>query len=158
MRSARGAPAGSLRGLHLHLDPVSGIAGDMTVAALVDAGVPAAVVTDAVRAVGARGLRVGFERRQRGGLAGRGFVVTWPGGGNGKKGKNGKNGTPLASPVHAHGHDHDHDHDDHDHHHDDGDEGRQAHDHVHRDYADIRRLLRRADYKVFATLITTGLR
>ncbi|MEO5768985.1 MAG: nickel insertion protein, partial [Polyangia bacterium] len=55
----------SLQGLHLHLDPVSGIAGDMTVAALVDAGVPPRVVIDAVAAMGVRGLRVRFETRRR---------------------------------------------------------------------------------------------
>jgi uncharacterized protein (TIGR00299 family) protein len=84
----------SLQGLHLHLEPTSGIAGDMTVAALVDVGVPAKVVTDAVAAMGVRGLRMRFERRRRGGFVGRGFVVTWP-----------------------HGHDHDHGDHDHDHHH-----------------------------------------
>jgi len=130
----------SLRGLHLHLDPVSGIAGDMTVAALVDAGVPAAVVVEAVRTVGVHGLRVRFERRERGGFAGRGFVVTWPGGDRGKAGpgKNGKSARPLARHDHHEHHDHPHDHG-HEHH----DHGH-GHDHVHRDYADIRRLLRRA--------------
>ena len=73
------ATGSQLRGLHLYLDPVSGIAGDMTVAALVDAGVPPAVVTKAVGAVGAPGLRVRFEPRRRGAFVGRGFVVMGPG-------------------------------------------------------------------------------
>ena len=48
----------SARGLHLHFEPTSGIAGDMAVAALVDAGVPATVVKGAIEAMGVRGLRV----------------------------------------------------------------------------------------------------
>jgi len=141
------ASGASLRGLHLHLDPASGIAGDMMVAALVDAGVPAAVVIDAVQAVGAKGLRVRFERRQRGGFAGKGFVVTWPQRGR----RRGKSGPAPARHVHHahHGHDEDHDHDhdhegDHGHAHQHGGGAGHADDHVHRDYADIRRLLRRA--------------
>ena len=106
------------KGLHLHFDPCSGIAGDMTVAALVDAGVPEKVVAGAVRAVGLQGLEIGFEKRKRGAFVGLGLKVDWPG----KK----------------HGHDHDHDHD-HDHHHHD-----HGHGHEHRDYAEIRRLLRRS--------------
>jgi uncharacterized protein (TIGR00299 family) protein len=68
-----------LRGLHVHFDPSSGIAGDMAVAALVDAGVPARVVGDAIAEMGVRGLKVGFEKRRRGAFAGKGFVVRWPG-------------------------------------------------------------------------------
>ena len=41
-----------VQGLHLHFDPCSGVAGDMTVAALGDAGVPEKVVLDAIRSVG----------------------------------------------------------------------------------------------------------
>ncbi|HVU51087.1 MAG TPA: nickel pincer cofactor biosynthesis protein LarC [Polyangia bacterium] len=111
------ASAGALQGLHLHLEPTSGIAGDMTVAALVDAGVPAKVVTDAVGAMGVRGLRARFERRRRGGFVGRGFVVSWPGRGR-----------------HHDGHDHDHGHGAHEH----------EHEHEHRDYAEVKRLLARA--------------
>jgi pyridinium-3,5-bisthiocarboxylic acid mononucleotide nickel chelatase len=119
------------KGLHLHFDPCSGVAGDMTVAALVDAGVPAKVVTEAVKAVGVKGLEVGFERRKRGAFVGLGFTVDWPG----------KRADHDHDHVHGKSHVHDHDHGkqhDHVHVHD--------HDHVHehRDYAEIRRLLRKA--------------
>ena len=69
----------ALRGLHLHFEPSSGIAGDMAVAALVDLGVPAAVVTCAIKAMGVRGLRVAFGKRKRGAFVGKSFDVTWPG-------------------------------------------------------------------------------
>jgi uncharacterized protein (TIGR00299 family) protein len=132
------ASAGALQGLHLHLEPTSGIAGDMTVAALVDAGVPAKVVTDAVGTMGVRGLRTRFERRRRGGFVGRGFVVTWPG----------SRGTAArarrARPQDGHTHD-GHDHDGHEHGHDhDGHEPLDHGGHEHRDYAEVKRLLSRA--------------
>ncbi len=115
----------SLQGLHLHLEPTSGIAGDMTVAALVDAGVPPKVVIEAVDAMGVKGLRASFERRRRGAFVGRGFVVTWPGS---------KRRAPVVAHDHGHAHDHAHEHA-HDH---------DVHAHAHRDYAEVRRLLGRA--------------
>jgi len=121
------------QGLHLHFDPSSGAAGDMTVAALVDAGVPEKVVRDAIRAIGLKGLKVGFERRKRGAFVGLGFNVDFPGKGEGH--------------GHEHGHDHDHEHGhdhDHDHDHDHAHAHEHKHAHEHRDYAEIRRLLRRA--------------
>jgi uncharacterized protein (DUF111 family) len=83
----------ALRGLHLHFEPSSGIAGDMAVAALVDLGVPPSVVTGAVKAMGVRGLRVGFGKRKRGAFVGKSFEVTWPG-----------------KREHAHEHEHEHEH------------------------------------------------
>jgi pyridinium-3,5-bisthiocarboxylic acid mononucleotide nickel chelatase len=80
------------QGLHLHFDPCSGVAGDMTVAALVDAGVPARVVAGAVAGMGLKALKVGFERRKRGAFVGLGFKVDWVG------------------KEHDHGHDHEHGH------------------------------------------------
>jgi uncharacterized protein (TIGR00299 family) protein len=130
----------SARELHLHFEPTSGIAGDMAVAALVDAGVPQAVVRDAVAAMGVRGLRVAFGRRRRGAYVGRSFDVSWPG--------KPRRARAVKAVAHDHAHDHPHDHDhDHDHHaHDDHDHhghaAARAHDH--RDYAEIKRLLKRA--------------
>jgi len=138
----------SLQGLHLHFEPTSGIAGDMAVAALVDAGVPAAVVEGAVGAMGVRGLRVGFGHRKRGAYVGRSFEVTWPG--QPKVGE--------GQPAHGHAHDHEHPHD-HEHGHDHGHGPAHGHGHLpevrdakkkrrpahdHRDYAEVKRLLARA--------------
>jgi uncharacterized protein (TIGR00299 family) protein len=131
-----------LQGLHLHFDPVSGIAGDMTVAALVDVGVPPKVVVDAVDAMGIEGLRVRFETRRRGAFMGRGFVVNAPAAGHDHAHDDQDH---AHAHLHAHGHDHDHAH-----------EvasprakaraavSRPAPHHNHRDYAEIRRILRRA--------------
>src|SRR6185312_8638403 len=107
-----------------HFEPTSGIAGDMAVAALVDAGVPPSVVSGAVAAMGVRGLRVTFGRRTRGAYVGKSFDVTWP-------------SKPRRRAAHSHDHAHAHDHG-HAHDHKDG------HDHAHRDYAEIKRLLKRA--------------
>jgi pyridinium-3,5-bisthiocarboxylic acid mononucleotide nickel chelatase len=113
-------PPGKLRGLHLHFEPTSGIAGDMAVAALVDAGVPGKVVSDAIAAVGVRGLRVTFSRRKTGAFVGRAFDVDWP-------------GRDDAQQGHAHEHEHEHEH---------GSNGHGAH--PHRSYREIKRLLARA--------------
>jgi uncharacterized protein (TIGR00299 family) protein len=121
----------SVRGLHLHFEPTSGIAGDMAVAALVDAGVPAAVVKGAVEAMGVRGLRVAFGRRKRGAFVGRSFEVTWPGQERGEP-----HGDHAPARPHDHA-DHAHDHGAHDH-------RAKARQHDHRDYAEVKRLLKRA--------------
>jgi pyridinium-3,5-bisthiocarboxylic acid mononucleotide nickel chelatase len=67
-----------LRGLHLHFAPTTGIAGDMTVAALVDAGVPEKVVVSAVGAMQVPGLTVAFHG-DCAPLPGLRYMVTWPG-------------------------------------------------------------------------------
>jgi pyridinium-3,5-bisthiocarboxylic acid mononucleotide nickel chelatase len=142
----------SLQGLHLHFEPTSGIAGDMAVAALVDAGVPAAVVKTAVEAMGVRGLRVGFGHRKRGAYVGRSFEVTWPG--------QPRTGEPAPGHAHDHGQAHEHEHGP-AHEHEHGPAHGHEHPHVlevrgakkkrparpahdHRDYAEVKRLLARA--------------
>src|SRR6058998_2866887 len=51
-----------------YLDPVGGLAGDMLLAALLDAGADRAVVDDTVEALGLDGVTVEIERVDRGGL------------------------------------------------------------------------------------------
>jgi uncharacterized protein (TIGR00299 family) protein len=57
------------RGLHLHLDCASGCAGDMTLGALIDLGVPEGVIGDALDAVGAGRARLGVARVVKRGIA-----------------------------------------------------------------------------------------
>jgi uncharacterized protein (TIGR00299 family) protein len=159
------------KGLHLHFDPLSGIAGDMTVAALVDVGVPRAVIVDAVAAMKVPGLTVSFDRRQRGAYVGTGFNVHVPGAPKpaARKGGRARSQVEHSEPDDHAGHDHDHDHAGHDHDHDHDHAGHDHdHDHTlapprsprkarergraaaptashgHRDYATIRKLLGRA--------------
>lgn len=59
----------------LYFDATSGIAGDMTVSALVDLGVPFAIVTDAVAALGLSGFRLRLSRAMSGALGATHFSV-----------------------------------------------------------------------------------
>jgi uncharacterized protein (TIGR00299 family) protein len=112
----------------LHLDLFSGIAGNMFLAALLDAGLPQRELVAGLAGLGvAHELRV--TRVRRGPLAARYVEVRAPGE---------KRRAPVRRRAHAHAH---HDHrDDHDHH-------DRAHFHPHapgRGYGEIRRLLDRA--------------
>ncbi|MCG5054276.1 MAG: nickel pincer cofactor biosynthesis protein LarC [Myxococcales bacterium] len=130
-------PVTDLRGAHLHFDPHAGIAGDMTVAALVDLGVPRDVITGAVEALGLEGLETRFEARKRGAFVATGFVVTCPSGVSPAKGKRRAHAHGHAHPTH-HAHDEAHSHHDHEAH------GHDHEAHAHRDYAEIRERLRKA--------------
>jgi pyridinium-3,5-bisthiocarboxylic acid mononucleotide nickel chelatase len=58
-----------LRGLHLHVDCASGAAGDMLLGALLDLGVPVAVVAEALDAIGAGRQRLRIARVVKGGIS-----------------------------------------------------------------------------------------
>jgi uncharacterized protein (TIGR00299 family) protein len=146
-------PTRTLAGLHLHFEPTSGIAGDMAVAALVDLGVPPAVVTSAIEAMGVRGLRVGFGRRTRGAFVGRSFEVKWPGQRRNRPDAANENhpahahtqphsGAHPHSHDEAHGHAHPHSHGEahgHDHPHSHDEAKGHAHPHSHQDGAGLPR-------------------
>jgi uncharacterized protein (TIGR00299 family) protein len=115
-----------IQGKHLHFDLPAGIAGDMTLGALLDAGVPEQVVRDALALLPVDGYELTVARCLRKGLA----------------------GVDVKVVIHDH-----HDHDDHHHDHAHGRHGH-MHDrgHAHRHYAEIKQLLERlpADVKRLA--------
>ncbi len=116
----------SVRGCHLHVDAVSGAAGDMMLAALIDLGVPVDAIGAALDAIGAGRQRLQVSRVVKHGIASVDVKVdTTPerklrGLGFGLQGR--------AAPAHDHGHSH-------------GDAA--GHAHVH--YAEIRARLEAAD-------------
>jgi len=59
----------SLHGSHLYLDCFSGIAGDMTLGALLDLGVPEAVVREALAKLPVSGYELVVRRADRGGIS-----------------------------------------------------------------------------------------
>jgi uncharacterized protein (TIGR00299 family) protein len=66
---------GSGSGMTLLLDTPSGISGDMTVAALIDLGVPFELIESTVASLGLDGVRVRVEPARAGALGGTRFVV-----------------------------------------------------------------------------------
>ncbi|HWN67310.1 MAG TPA: nickel insertion protein, partial [Haliangium sp.] len=136
--------ASGLRGAHLHFDCASGAAGDMTLGALIDAGVPVEVVREALDRLGIGGWRLSAN-----------VVVK-----RGMRAVDVKVDTSLEHEHehehehhhgHEHGHHHGHDHEhEHEHEHEHGHEHEHDHEHghehgPHRAYRDIRQMIRDAD-------------
>lgn len=147
---------GALRGAHLHFDCASGAAGDMTLGALIDAGVPVAVIRDALDRLGVGGNRLTAERVLVRGIRAMDVKVRVDDLGQGGDGGHAHGHSDDHDHGHDHGHDHRHDHG-HDHGHGHGDAHGHGHDHghahhhdhghghVHRHYRDIRQMILDAD-------------
>lgn len=114
----------TLQGQHLHLDCPSGAAGDMTLGALLDLGVPVDVVGAALDAIGAGRGRLRIARVVKAGIAATDLKVDTAG------------ELPGANHHHHHHHHDDHHHDDHEHAH-------HRH-HAHYHYRDIRHRIEHA--------------
>jgi uncharacterized protein (TIGR00299 family) protein len=155
-----------LRGAHLHLDCASGAAGDMTLGALIDAGVPVEIIRAALDRVGIGGWRLSANVVVKRGMRAVDVKVDVSSGTD----HDHDHAHPHdhdhdhahphdhdhAHPHdhdHAHTHDHDHDHahthdHDHDHAHTHDHDHAHTHDHDHgsqRAYRDIRQMIRAAD-------------
>lgn len=92
MRSGRGCGAAGKRregalkaGRILRVHPSAGVAGDMMVGALVDAGAPFEAVRDGIARLGIEGLEVGVERVRRCGIEASRFLVRCRPGGPGRR-------------------------------------------------------------------------
>ena len=109
----------------LWLEPFSGIAGDMFVGALLDAGASFEAVKGAIAALPVEGIEVRAAKTMRGALACTKFDVL-------------VHGEREGPPGHDHGHEHDHHHDEPHHAHEHGP------DHPHRGLPELRDILKRA--------------
>ncbi len=144
-----------LRGAHLHLDCASGAAGDMTLGALIDAGVPVEIIRAALDRVGIGGWRLSANVVVKRGMRAVDVKVDISSGPD-----HAHDHDHAHAHDHAHGHDHAHAHDhahghhahahDHDHAHAHDHDHDHAHDHdhdhgSHRAYRDIRQMILAAD-------------
>ena len=137
---------GELRVNLLYFDIVGGISGDMTVASLLELGVPIALLREGLRQVGLQGVELATERAQRHNLAGTRFIVREQRGAGHELGAAQTEVTHSHDPGHEHGDDHAHEHGPghrqghghaHDHNHSDAHGSR----HPHREYRDIKQML-----------------
>lgn len=136
-----------LQGQHLHFDCVSGIAGDMTLGAMIDLGVPADVIREAIAAVGLGDDRLRVESVVKSGIASTNVWVRCHDAEDGAEAE--KAHKHIHAHEHAHVHEggqsetHSHAHE-HRHSHADAGSGEHAHahehrhDHNHHHYSDIR--------------------
>lgn len=127
-------------GRTLYVDPVSGIAGDMLCAALIDLGASPDTIRSGLDGLGLSGYSISVEETRRGVFAARRFIVSpqplTPAS---------RAVAPLDGHDHGHGHGHDHDHGHGHGHHHQGPAPVAWPDQHHRTWRDIRDLLTAAD-------------
>ena len=140
--------------MDLYFEMYSGIAGDMTIGALLDLGSSKEKLVEGIKSLGLTGYDLVFERVKKNGIDAYNFDVNLTGHGH-------HHNHHEHSHSHEHCHDHDHDHHnhdnkhtheyshDHDHSHEDGHshshDHEHSHDHVHRNLKAITELINSSD-------------
>lgn len=155
---AKDRTATALQGATLYIDCYAGVAGDMMLGALLDLGVPEAVVQEALERLPMKGWELRVSRARRGGMMGTRVEVL-----EGEAAAHAPHENAHDSHAHAHHehaphehshhehhHVHEHSHDAHAHEHSHEHHAHEhthhphAHDHPHVHYAEIRHLILRA--------------
>ena len=136
--------------MDLYFEMYSGIAGDMTIAALLDLGASKDKLIEGINSLGLSGFNLVFDRTKKNGIDAYNFDVI------------------LKGCGHHHDHDHDHDHDhshsnDHTHNHKDGHDHHHnhshdhSHDHVHRNLEAIEKIINSTDLNDNIKKISLGI-
>ena len=138
--------------MDLYFEMYSGIAGDMTIGALLDLGASKEKLVEAIDSLGIDGYKLVFDRALKSGIDAYNFDVIL---------ESENNDEDHDHEIHDHhhhedhGHNHDHSHDhnhehshDHHHHHDhhhNHDHSHHSHSHVHRNISDIEKIINGSD-------------
>lgn len=133
--------------MDLYFEMYSGIAGDMTIAALLDLGASKDKLVDGINSLGLNGFDLLFERTNKNGIDAYNFDVILEGQGHDHHHHH------EDHHDHSHSHDHEHDHHSHegshDHHHENNHshnhEHNHSHDHVHRNLESITEIINSSD-------------
>ena len=112
--------------MDLYFEMYSGIAGDMTIGALLDLGASKEKLIDGIKSLKLDGYELVFERSKKNGIDAYNFDVV------------------LEGHHHEHDHDHDHHHS-HNHEHEHTHDHHHHHGHVHRNIEDIRKIIEGSD-------------
>lgn len=139
--SGPATPRQDLRGAHLHFDCASGAAGDMTLGALIDAGVPVEVIRDTLDRLGVGGDRLTATRVVERGIRAIDVKVRVDPAEAGQGSDAGHEHGHGHTHAHGHAHEHVQAHE-HEHAHTHEHEHAHGHEHgPHRHYRDIRRMI-----------------
>ncbi|WP_105301468.1 nickel pincer cofactor biosynthesis protein LarC [Anaerococcus marasmi] len=128
--------------MDLYFEMYSGIAGDMTIGALLDLGASKEKLIEAIDSLGIDGYKLVFDRSLKNGIDAYNFDVILE---NDNHGEN-HDHSHEGHDHHKHeDHDHDHSHDHHHHHDHDHDHHHHSHSHVHRNISDIEKIIKGSD-------------
>ena len=129
--------------MDLYFEMYSGIAGDMTIGALLDLGASKEKLVEAIDSLGIDSYKLVFDRALKSGIDAYNFDVILENDNHGENHDHSHDHHDHHNHEdhdHDHGHSHDHHHD-HDHHHHD----HHSHSHVHRNISDIEKIIKGSD-------------